>query len=674
MSDPLSADRASLLFAIRLWMSVCLALLVALWLQLDNPYWAGASASVVCQPQLGASLRKGWFRMIGTIAGAVVIVVLTACFAQDRIAYLGMLALWAGLCAFAATAFKNFASYGAALAGYTAGIIAANNLGATGGASPDVFLLAVWRVTEICVGIACAGLVLAGTDFGGARRRLAALFADLTTEIAAGFSNMLERAGSGAPDRQLARREILRRVIALDPIVDQTLGESSHVRLHAAVVEAAVRGLLRAIDGWRTAAAHLSRLPDQASGKAQALLRCIPAELRSASEPRVPRSSLNDPTTLSCAYERAAQALFAIPADTPSWRLLADETAKVLTGMADALDGVALLVDAPNRSLRPHSSFRPGVADWLPATINGARACLAVGAVTLFWIATAWPNGAAAIFLVMIVLLLLGPRGDGAYGGAIAFVLGIAVAIVCTAITKFALLPAFQSFPALCAVLGVFILPLGFALARSKQPAAKAIFTTASLAYVPLLAPTNEMSYNTAEFYNSALSAIVGAGIGALAFALLPPLPPTVRARRLLALTLRDLRRVAAGGWLPTFEDWERRIFARLAALPDQADPLQRAQLLAALSVGTEIIWLRHFCVNLGTAAEQLQHAFGALALGDSSAAIGQLRLIDGLLASAEPRARAESSLHARGGLLLMCEALSEHAAYFDEEKADAFG
>jgi hypothetical protein len=38
-----------------------LALYVAFSLELPNPFWAGASAAIVCQPQLGASLRKGWF-------------------------------------------------------------------------------------------------------------------------------------------------------------------------------------------------------------------------------------------------------------------------------------------------------------------------------------------------------------------------------------------------------------------------------------------------------------------------------------------------------------------------------------------------------------------------------------------------------------------------------------
>jgi hypothetical protein len=52
------------------------------------------------------------------------------------------------------------------------------------GASPEVFLLAIWRASEICIGIVCAGIVLAGTDLGGAQPRLASSIADLTAEVA----------------------------------------------------------------------------------------------------------------------------------------------------------------------------------------------------------------------------------------------------------------------------------------------------------------------------------------------------------------------------------------------------------------------------------------------------------------------------------------------------------
>src|SRR5713226_6423597 len=139
-TDPAQAYRAvagalcsagpALLFGLRLWAAVCLALYVAFWLELDNAYWAGTSAALMCQPRLGASLRKGWFRMIGTVVGATAIVLLTAAFPQDRGAFMVGLALWGAACALAATLLRNFAAYAAALAGYTAAIVASDELGA----------------------------------------------------------------------------------------------------------------------------------------------------------------------------------------------------------------------------------------------------------------------------------------------------------------------------------------------------------------------------------------------------------------------------------------------------------------------------------------------------------------------------------------------------------------
>src|SRR5438445_5032040 len=183
LKKPMLAAGPPLLFGLRLWASVSLALYIAFWLELDNAFWAGTSAAIVCQPHLGASLRKGWFRMIGTIVGAMAIVVLTACFPQDRAPFLVGLALWGAGCALVATLLHNFASYSAALAGYTAAIIASDQLGATGGPNGQAFVLAVTRASEICIGIVCAGIVLAGTDFGAARRRLAVSFAALSEEI-----------------------------------------------------------------------------------------------------------------------------------------------------------------------------------------------------------------------------------------------------------------------------------------------------------------------------------------------------------------------------------------------------------------------------------------------------------------------------------------------------------
>src|SRR5207237_9994089 len=107
--------------------------------------------------------------------------------------------------------------------------------------------------------------------------------------------------------------------------------------------------------------------------------------------------------------------------------------------------------------------FRLTEPDWLPALINAARAFVAIAVVELFWVATAWPNGASAIVFVAVLALLLSPKGDLAYGGALIFALGIAGAVVCAAVIKFAMLPALQTFPSCCTALGVFFLPSGLA-------------------------------------------------------------------------------------------------------------------------------------------------------------------------------------------------------------------
>jgi uncharacterized membrane protein YccC len=339
-----------------------------------------------------------------------------------------------------------------------------------------------------------------------------------------------------------------------------------------------------------------------------------------------------------------------------------------VAGILRVLDGLALLVDAPGRPSAGHHGFRLSVPDWLPAFINAARAFVMIGMVELFWVATAWPNGASTIVFVAIVILLLSPRGDLAYGAAIAFTLGAAGVVVCAAIVKFAVLPALETFPAFCVAIGLFLIPAGFAMARSRQPAAIAVFTAMGANFIPLLAPTNQMTYDTAQFYNSALAIVVGCGIAPLAFRLLPPLSPAVRARRLLGLALRDLRRLVIAAGRPTSEDWEARMYGRLAALPDQAEPLQRARLLAALSVGSEIIQLRQIALHLGVAAE-LDAALEDFAQGSSAIAIAQLHQLDRRLAFA-PDAEPERTiaLRARGRVLAISEALAEHTSYFDAD------
>ena len=70
LAQQVRAITPSLLFGLRLWAATSLAFYIACWLELDNAYWAATTAAIVSQPSLGASLRKGRFRLFGTVIGA----------------------------------------------------------------------------------------------------------------------------------------------------------------------------------------------------------------------------------------------------------------------------------------------------------------------------------------------------------------------------------------------------------------------------------------------------------------------------------------------------------------------------------------------------------------------------------------------------------------------------
>jgi uncharacterized membrane protein YccC len=391
----------------------------------------------------------------------------------------------------------------------------------------------------------------------------------------------------------------------------------------------------------------------------------VPPQLRSTSQPGALEHWICDPVALHKSCELTVRRLIALPAVTPSLRLLADKTAEAFAGIADALNGLALLAADPVRPISYRGSKHVRVPDWLPALVNAGRAFVTIGAIALFWLVTAWPGGGYAIPAAAIVILLLGPRAEQAYGAAILLTVGAILDLVLTAIVAFAMLPGLgiETFAGLSLVLAVCRVPVGALLAHARRGWQVGVFTAMTALFPPLLQPTNPMTYNPEVFYNTGTVIVFGFSFAALSFRLLPPLSPVFRTRRLLALTLRDLRRLAINRGQP---DWQGHVHGRFTAMPAEATPLQRAQLLAALSAGSEIIQLRHSARHLGLGSN-LRAAVSALATGHSAAAIDQLsRLDDVLAADALGGPGTEAVLRARGSILVPSEALAKHAAYFD--------
>src|ERR1700744_561178 len=241
----LSAAAPALFHGARLTAAVCLALYIAFWLQLDSAHWAGTSAAIVAQPALGASLRKGRFRAIGTIVGGVLIVLLTAAFPQDHGGFLLGLTLWAALCGLLTAMLRNFAGYGAALAGYTAVLVFAGII-----ENPqNVFMVAVWRVTEISIGIFSTVIVHSLTDFGDARIRRMRALPEIGGAIATGILRTLHTDQEDFPLRA-SRRTLIKCVAALDATIDEAMGEPSHLRHCHRQLRAVLESLFVALSAW----------------------------------------------------------------------------------------------------------------------------------------------------------------------------------------------------------------------------------------------------------------------------------------------------------------------------------------------------------------------------------------------------------------------------------------
>ena len=487
-----------LLYGLRLSAAVALALFIAFTLQLDNPSWAGTSAAIVCQPILGASLRKGFFRAVGTVTGAVMAVVLTGAFPQNRVGFLFGMALWAAVCSFGGTLTRNFAAYAFALSGYTLAIIAGDSISA-----PDqVFVLAVTRASEIVIGIACGTLVMSLTDLGQSRGKLDVAMDRLSREIASCFTDLLGAADirfSAGPE---LRRSLILRVAQLDLLIDQAIGESPELRHRGAILQAAMAGLFAALSGWRIAESHLGNLaPDLARYEASTLVGLLPSSWTSAEAAAPgsdPFSDLADDRRDDLA---AVRALSGLPATGVSRRLLADAASNMALGLTAAANGLALLRDPANA----RDPVRvPGfvVTDVLPALVNAIRVFLAIGAVILFWIVTEWPNGLNAVTFTAVTVLLLSPQAERSGRAAFGFGVGAVLAACLAAVTNFALLPNREGFLSLALVIGAVLTPLA---ALSTLPALAPYLVAATMNFVPLLGPTNAISFDTVTFYNAAL-------------------------------------------------------------------------------------------------------------------------------------------------------------------------
>jgi uncharacterized membrane protein YccC len=486
----------ALTFALKTYVAGLLALYLAFWLGLDEPRWALLTVYIVSQPESGLVLAKSFHRALGTMAGILISTLLVFTFAQYGELFLPSLALWTGICNFAARAARNFTSYGFLLAGYTAAIV-----GIPAALNPNqAYTVVVARGTEVAIGIAFAALASQILFPQGLMQRLVAVARQVIVRV--------RPFGSAA----------------IAPATDKTAFAAQRIQLIQD---------LASIESMRASAyfegAQARRLTEPVRQVTQAALTiCAIAEDVAGRAPSAPHSCVSSPWI--------APTLLSKTNDTPAENAAVTSTLMSVSDQRDIFDAEAELTQAEDR-LEGKSNATPATAplntwsDPIPAVLTGVRTALAVVVTWATWFVTAWPSGPTAIVVAVVVCSLIAST-EQPVTISLALAATILVATVPVFVTVFYLLPLASDFVSMAFLMAPLMLMCGLIIAQPKIGPLGLL----TVVYFDVGSNIdNVMHYDTIQFFNTSLAVLFGIGVALVLFAtVFPETPPQ---------TLRLLRR-----------------------------------------------------------------------------------------------------------------------------------
>jgi uncharacterized membrane protein YccC len=525
-----------LIFAAKTTASGLLALLVAFAFNLDQPKWALLTVFIVAQPQSGLVLAKSFYRIVGTLIGAAGALVLVSLFAQERVLFLGALAIWIGLCTFASTHARNFAAYGFVLSGYTVAIV-----GISGALDPgNAFFIAVARVTEISLGIITAAaishLVLPVSLADSLRREIATGRADLTEYATA----LLE-----GRDRTSLRTKLLGQAITIENLRASAIFEDRDIR--------ARNGALRRLNITMFDVVDVAHLLDRSLEWLWRVGGVVLPGLRGAIAEAAAAIDLWCIGKLDAAglRRRFLKASVHLPLARELYRELLASDDEVIHGAAaigrvrEFLKSFVAFVEAYEAfsSREPRSLWRVRFSilnDGLDGVWAGLRAAMALILVSTFWIIADWPSGATAAILAAVVTARLATM-EHALQAAIGGTLVIVLATIPSFILVEILLPDASGFAMFVLAVAPMLFFCAYLMAHKK---------TAGLGFVAGLYFANtagfqdRMTYDPVGFLNASIALSLAVATAAVLFAIVAPDTPQAIRRRFARVARRAFERI----------------------------------------------------------------------------------------------------------------------------------
>ncbi|RVU52618.1 FUSC family protein [Pseudomonas syringae] len=588
---------------------VLLAAFVTYWLalrlELPQPHTAMITVFIVMQPQSGQVFAKSFYRLLGTLAGSAMMVLLMALFAQNPLPFLGSLALWVGLCSAGAARYRNFRAYGFVLAGYTAAMVGLPALAHPEGS----FMSAVWRVLEITLGILCStaisAAVLPQSSSAAMRNALYLRFGGFARFVVNGLRGDISRT-----EFETGNVRFVAEAIGLEGLRSVTVFEDPHMRRRNGRLNRLNSEFMAVTTRFNALHQLLERLRLE---QADQVLKHIDPGLENLAELLdgfADRALTNDDAALlvtrleSCRVhfpERVrslrAELEHTLPSDAErldfhtSFELLY----RLLSELLDYARTHASLADHSHEREQWKGSFVPRT-HWMTALAAGARATCVVGLMSVYWVLTAWPSGASMV-LASAATVALSSTTHNPRRMSLQMAGGTLLGALSGFIETFFLFPHIDGFPLLCLLLApVFVLGAYLGSRPQWTGYGLGLLIFFSLGSVP----DNLTVYDPYTFINDYLAMVVGMLICAAAGAIiLPPnsrwmwqrLEQALRNQVVFAISA-PLKRLGS-----SFESQTRDLMHQAYGLAI-GKPLVQRELLrwmfVVLEIGHAIIELRH--------------------------------------------------------------------------------
>ncbi len=594
------------LFSLKSYLAAMLALWVALRIGLERPYWAFLTAYIVAQPLAGAVLSKAVFRVIGTVVGAAVTVLMVPALVNTPEVLVLAFAGWLGLCVYVSLLDRTPRSYMFVLAGYSACLIGLPSLN-----SPEaIFTIASLRVQEILIGIACGSLVH-GVVFPRSVTDLLLSRVDAVLRDAARWSRD-SIAAQGGPKLDAERRRLA-----------QDVTELHQMSVHLPFETARIAPRLRTVRALQDQLSILLPLAAAVEDRVVQLGDSLPAPVRLVLDDA--RALLDDTNLERVAWRERAEALIDRCAmlepdlgPATGWNemivvSLLTRLSALLAAHRDALDLREQMAIASARPITPrvaelvalardrelHRDPRAALGGALSAAITMVVGCA-------LWIGSGWEEGSAAVMMAGVFLALFAAV-ENPVAPLRGFLIGTGLATMIGATYGYAIMPRLDGFAMLAAAFAPTLLLLGALLASPRWGgiALPALLGLGS----PALLETEYVS-NFSGFINGSLAQVTGIWFAIAMVRLLRSAGASNAVRRTIRAGWRDIAQRANLSGQPDVRRWINRMLDRIGLLAprlaaqDESERLYDA--LRDLRTGIAIAELRRLRIDLRRDAEPL--------------------------------------------------------------------